>query len=1098
MVHAPDSAVRDSRETAVMYTLRRIVSGPGLLLMLAVALVALLLEATLPWRQVWLPLYGIAVVFAAHVLALRTLGDQPRADKGRVPAAPGQVVRAGAAQHRLAFLAEAGRCLAASLDYEATLRNLAQLAVPGLGDLCIRDIRREDGTVERIAAVHRDPAKAELMAQLRHRYPPGPDAPHPGAEALRRGEAVLLADVNDAVIDAHTQDAEHAALIRAVAIRSHLAVPLTARGHTLGVLSLSVTESDRRYGPDDLDLAQALAARAALAMDNARLYRQAQEAAGQHEESRALLDTLMQTAPVGLAFVDRELRYVRLNDTLAAIDGVRPEDALGKTLHEVVPHLAPRLEPFYRRVLDTGEPILNLELSGESPADSGRRQHWLVNYYPVRTRHGKVLGVGVVVTDITERKLAEVERERLVEQLRAERAFLEAVLQQMPGGILIAEAPSGRVLLRNDQGARLVAPDAEMPKTLREFDRYQPMFASPRYPRPEDWPLLRALRSGEVIHGEEMDYRLADGTHGTIRASAAPVRDPAGRVVAAVTTWFDISERKRAEEAQRFLAEAGEALASSLDYEATLQQVARLAVPALADWCAIDILQEDRSLRRVAVAHPDPTKVALARELAGRYRRHLDSPEGKVLQTGKGVLIPEITDAVLTAYAHDAAHLEILRGLGLKSTMVIPLAARGRALGSVSFVFAESGRRYDEGDFALAKELARRAALAVDNARLYGELQEVDRRKDEFLAMLAHELRNPLAPITNAVQILKMPQADTAVVGRARDMMERQVQQLKRLVDDLLDVSRIMRGKIELRKERIDLAAAAARAVETSQPLVEAGGHGLTVSLPSEPVWLNADLMRLAQVIANLLNNAAKYTEPGGRIWLITGREGDEAIVRVKDTGIGIAPALLAHIFDLFVQADHARGRTQGGMGIGLTLVRSLVGLHGGRVEAYSEGPNRGSEFVIRLPALPDARRGRTAAEAEPAAGPPDSVPARRRVLVVDDNVDAADSLALVLRLEGQDVCVAHDGAKALEVAGTFRPDLVFLDLGMPGMDGYEVARRLRQQPGLEQVVLVALTGWGQAEDRRRTHEARFDHHLTKPADPQVLRRLLDESRGVG
>ncbi len=1075
-----------------MSTFRQILTGPGLLLLLVAALLPLPLGYVLLWAPLWLPLYGVVLVLAAHAVAVRTLKDRPRADKERVPPAQAQEAGAEAAQRRLAFLAEAGRCLAASLDYEATLRNLARLAVPALCDLCILDIRREDGTVERIATVHRDPAKAELMAQLRHRYPPGPDAPHPGAQALRRGESILLPEVGEAVIAAHTQDAGHAALIRAVGIRSHLAVPLTARGHTLGVLSLSVTESERRYGPGDLDLAQELAARAALAVDNARLYRQAQEAARQHEESLALLDTLMRTAPVGLAFLDRELRYVRLNDTLAAMDGVRPEDALGKTLHEVVPHLAPRLEPFYRRVLDTGEPVRNLELSDDVPGDPGRQQHWLINYYPVPTRYGKVLGVGVVITDITERKQAEVERERLVEQLRAERAFLEAVLQQMPGGILIAEAPSGRVLLRNDQEARLVTADAGLPKTVREFDRYQPMFASSRYSRPEDWPLLRALRTGEVVHGEEMDYRLADGTHGTIRASAAPVRDPAGRIIAAVTTWFDISERKRAEEVQRFLAEAGEALASSLDYEATLQQVARLAVPALADWCSIDILQEDRSIRRVAVAHPDPAKVALAQELSGRYPRHLDGPEGKVLQTGKAVLLPEITDDVLTAYARDAAHLEILRGLGLKSTMVIPLAARGRVLGSVSFVFAESGRRYDEDDFALGQELARRAALAVDNARLYGELQEVDRRKDEFLAMLAHELRNPLAPITNAVQILKMPQADAAVIGRARDMMERQVQQLTRLVDDLLDVSRIMRGKIELRKERLDLAAAVTRAVETAQPLIEASGHELTVSLPSEPVPLDADPVRLAQVIANLLNNAAKYTEPGGKIWLTAAREGDEAVVRVKDTGIGIAPALLAHIFDLFVQADHARGRAQGGMGIGLTLVRSLVGLHGGRVEAHSDGPNRGSEFVIRLPALPQAGQSRAA---EPAA-PPDAAPARRRVLVVDDNADAADSLALVLRLEGQEVCVAHDGTKALELAAAFRPEVVFLDLGMPGMDGYEVARRLRGQPGLEQVVLVALTGWGQDEDRRRTREARFDHHLTKPADPEALRRLLSGPGG--
>jgi CheY-like chemotaxis protein len=369
-------------------------------------------------------------------------------------------------------------------------------------------------------------------------------------------------------------------------------------------------------------------------------------------------------------------------------------------------------------------------------------------------------------------------------------------------------------------------------------------------------------------------------------------------------------------------------------------------------------------------------------------------------------------------------------------------------------------------------------------------LRDQDRRKDEFLATLAHELRNPLAPIRNALQILKMPRLDTMTVARSREMMERQVHQLVRLVDDLLDVSRVMRGKIELRKEKLELATVVARAVETVQPLIEAQGHELTVSLPPESLSLEADPVRLAQVVGNLLTNAAKYPEANGRIWLTAQREGDDVVLVVRDTGIGIAPDMLPHIFELFVQVDHASTRSQGGLGIGLTLVKNLVGMHDGTVEAHSAGLGRGSQFVVRLPLMLQTH----GEEIENEKGQQQRGPALssgHRLLVVDDNRDAAESLAMLVRLQGHEVRVAHDGIAALEMVKNYRPALVFLDIGMPKMDGYELARRLRQQPGLEHVRLAALTGWGQQEDRRRTAEAGFDHHLVKPLEPEALERLL-------
>ncbi len=376
-----------------------------------------------------------------------------------------------------------------------------------------------------------------------------------------------------------------------------------------------------------------------------------------------------------------------------------------------------------------------------------------------------------------------------------------------------------------------------------------------------------------------------------------------------------------------------------------------------------------------------------------------------------------------------------------------------------------------------------------DIKRMEEALRDADRRKDEFLATLAHELRNPLAPIRNSLQILKMPRLDAATVERSRDMMERQVHHLVRLVDDLLDVSRVMRGKIELRKETVELAAVVARAVETVQPLIEAQGHDLNVRLSSESMLLNADPVRLAQVVGNLLANSAKYTEPNGRIRLTAKRDGNEAVLRVQDTGIGIAPDMLPHIFELFVQVDHAATRSQGGLGIGLTLVKNLIEMHNGTVEAHSEGLGKGSEFIVRLPisaqALVQDRDGEMEQQVQPTA------PSGHRLLVVDDNQDAANSLAMLLRLQGHEVRVAFSGPAALEMTKNYSPDVVFLDIGMPGMDGYEVARRLRQQLGLEKVVLAALTGWGQQEDRRRTAEAGFNHHLVKPPEPKLVESVL-------
>jgi PAS domain S-box-containing protein len=378
--------------------------------------------------------------------------------------------------------------------------------------------------------------------------------------------------------------------------------------------------------------------------------------------------------------------------------------------------------------------------------------------------------------------------------------------------------------------------------------------------------------------------------------------------------------------------------------------------------------------------------------------------------------------------------------------------------------------------------------MAIDvTARLQAEeaLKAADRRKNQFLATLAHELRNPLAPLRNAVEVLRCAQGNRSLVEEALGMIERQVGHMVRLIDDLLDISRITRGRLQLRKEWVELTAVLRTAVETSRPLLEAARHHFTMTLPSKSIYLDADPTRLAQVFSNLLNNAAKYTEKGGQIELSVERTNGEVAIAVRDSGIGIAAEHLPHLFEMFSQMAPALERSQGGLGIGLSLAKGLVELHGGRVGAYSGGVGKGSEFMVHLP-ITECPLTVAAVDGEkPRSGQ------KRRILVVDDNRDTADSLGMMLQLMGHDIALAHDGLEAVQAATDFRPDVVFLDIGLPRMNGYEVTRYIREQQWGKEMLIVAVTGWGQEEDKRRALEAGFDHHLTKPVGMEVLEKLL-------
>ena len=432
---------------------------------------------------------------------------------------------------------------------------------------------------------------------------------------------------------------------------------------------------------------------------------------------------------------------------------------------------------------------------------------------------------------------------------------------------------------------------------------------------------------------------------------------------------------------------------------------------------------------------------------------------------------------------------QLVKSFGLRVYACNPLMAGDRLLGTLSFA-SRTRDYFDAEELEFLRTVCHYVAYANERLRLIRQLQEEDGKKDEFLATLAHELRNPLAPIRNAAQYIRLKGPPDLDLQNARDIIDRQVQQMTRLVDDLLDISRITRGKIVLQRERVSVGQILADAVEASRPLIDQAGHQLTITLPRELIFVDGDPARLAQIFGNLLTNAAKYTDRGGNIWVTAERQGSDILVSVRDTGIGISAEHLPRLFDMFSQVSPALERSQGGLGIGLALVRSLVEMHGGRVEARSAGLGQGSEFLVRLPRVCDPPR-KPATVVGNSLGQENGHAPQFRILVADDNVDSAQSLAMMLSIMGHEVRTAHDGLGAVELAAEFRPDVFLLDIGMPKLNGYEAARQIRQQPWGEKALLAALTGWGQEDDRRRAIEAGFDHHFTKPIDPAALEFLL-------
>ena len=561
--------------------------------------------------------------------------------------------------------------------------------------------------------------------------------------------------------------------------------------------------------------------------------------------------------------------------------------------------------------------------------------------------------------------------------------------------------------------------------------------------KPVENPALRALKQGTIVGLANHTILIAkDGTERPIDDSAAPIRNAAGSIAGSVLVFRDISNRRRLEKESR----------RQQDLLTMAEAAARIGH---FEW---DIPDDD--------SRWSPEMDALYGLPPGGYE-------------GGNAGWRKLVDPSNLSKAEEDVRESFTTGR---------LQTEFRAVwpnGTVRWLEARAVVSRD-GDGKPVRMVGINMDI-TERKQAEEALRDGDRRKDEFLATLAHELRNPLAPIRNGLQVLKLARGDCEAVEQTRAMMERQVGQMVRLIDDLLDLSRIRQGKVELRKERVELGAAVDNALETSRPLIEGSGHHLTITVPPDPINVDGDVTRLAQVFTNLLNNAAKCTEKGGHVTLTVERQGSEAVVSVRDTGVGIPPHMLPKIFDMFTQVDGSLEKSQGGLGIGLSLVKGLVEMHGGSVEARSDGHGTGSEFVVRLPVVLAS----ISKQRDDSGGEVVSSAARRRILIVDDNRESAISLAKLLEIMGNETQTAHDGLEALDLAAAFRPDVMLLDIGMPKMNGYDTARHIREQAWGSYIVLVALTGWGQDEDRRKSQEAGFNLHMVKPVEPQALEELL-------
>ena len=652
---------------------------------------------------------------------------------------------------------------------------------------------------------------------------------------------------------------------------------------------------------------------------------------------------------------------------------------------------------------------------------------------PIRDEQGHVSGCVLIFRDVTAQRL--IEREKADQLLTAR---LLASIVESSNDAIISKSLEGIIQSWNAAAERLFGYSAE-----QAIGRHISLVIPPVRLAEED-EIIAKLKAGKRIEHFETERLRSDGERVIVSLTISPIRDDSGNVIGASKIVRNITDRKRVEsDRQKFVT----LIESSTDFigMCDLHGIPFFVNRAGLEMVGLDDIEHARRTPIQEFFFPEDQPMILNEFLPA------------VLENGNGEV-----EVRFRHFKTGAPRWMAYKVLTLTDAANNPI-----------------------GFATVSQDVTERKRLADDLQRLAANLSDADRRKNEFLATLAHELRNPLAPMRNSLEVVKRADGDTEILQQAHDTIERQLGQMVCLVDDLLDLNRITHDRLELRQSEVELSSVIQQAVEVARPLIDEAGHVLTVELPDEPIYLNADRARLAQVFGNLLNNSSKYTRPNGTISLTAKRIDDEVVVTVRDNGAGIPQDKLNSIFDMFMQVDQTSDRAQGGLGIGLTLVKRLAEMHGGSIEAKSAGEGEGSEFVVRLPVLSKRTK---IAQPEPSS-PPESP--QRRILIVDDNLDSADSMAMLLEITGNKTYIAHDGVEAIEAIEAHRPQVVLLDIGLPKLDGHEVCRHVRQQPWGKDIVMIALTGWGQDDDRRKSEEAGFNGHLVKPVDYDQLMELL-------
>ncbi len=849
-------------------------------------------------------------------------------------------------------------------------------------------------------------------------------------DAYRSGRTLTVADTS-----VKGEFVEDPAPYVAIGVGAWAAVPLLRDGRLTAWIGVH-SNTPRDWSGADLQILDDVAERTWGAAERARAEetrRLAEERVlAASEAARVQITATLESIGDAFYAVDADFRFTYVNARAESIWGRSRETLIGRNLWSEFP-LAEGGEP-HAQHLAAMRDRRPAHFEGLSPV-LGR---WMeASLYPDPASGG----LACYFRDITERRAGEAAlRESEARHRYLIGSWALAVWETDADGVVVADSPSWR---------RYTG------QTLDEWLGYGWLDAI----HPDDRAYAeRRWREAVAVRGPvdaEFRLRSPDGGWRWTNVRATPLLDAGGKIEKWVGMNIDIDARKRAEEALRESEEKYRRL-----FETMGQGYAELEIIRGSDGSAIDI----RYL-----------------ELNPQYERLTGIPV--VEARGRTVLemIPDLDDWWIKEY-------DRIVSSGCPGQVENEVTSSGRWYEAK--IYPRAGERFSVLSEEITVRKKAEAALRESEEQLRqvaADLSEAGRRKDEFLATLAHELRNPLAPLRNGLQVMKLARHDANAVEQARAMMERQLGQMVHLIDDLLDLSRISRGKVELRKERVSLMKVIQQAIENSQPLIDANCHDFILDIPSEAIYVNADAMRLAQVVTNLLNNSAKYTDQGGRITLTVAHHDGDAILSVQDTGIGIPAHMLPRVFDIFTQVDRSLDRSHSGLGIGLSLVKKLVEMHEGTVEAKSQGHGMGSEFVVRLPVVMSLAGLQRSEDADPKA----VQAGRRRVLVVDDNQDAAKSLAMLLRIMGNDTQTAHSGIEALNIGAVFRPDLILLDIGMPKMDGYETARRIRQESWGRNTVLVAQTGWGQEADKHRSQEAGFDSHIVKPIEPAALEGLL-------